>query len=141
MKKVLIFFILLLVTKMSYASVITNFEKPFQATEHAELYENHNLLEVDLVLQHEYYVEDRIFIVPYKFYGESEIYTLGFYVDMSDNLETNIQKNNLRAFYQFSLPENTNTYVTVKNVIPEPLTTMAICFIALLILRPRHHSC
>jgi len=97
-----------------------------------ELYNNEVLkdLKVELKMQHSYRKEN-IFIFPYNFYGESEYYTLGFYVDMDKNIANKDKASDYRILYRNSPA----FYGSRGEVIPEPCTLFLLGFGGIILMR------
>jgi len=84
-----------------------------------ELYYNdvHKDLKIELKMEHSYEKND-IFIFPCEFYGESEYYRLGFYVDMDKNIVNEDNASGYRILYK-----NYTEYQIQNGVyIPDPCT-------------------
>ena len=110
MNKLLIIFVLLFCANFCYADFYDlSFHQP--SLGNTELYANgvYRDLRVDLKMEHSY-VKMGNFIFPCDFQGESELYDLGFYVDMDKNIFDEISATDYRILYK-----NVRT-----NVIPEP---------------------
>lgn len=75
-------------------------EIPHQPLCLTELYQGNNVLWKDLQLTHTYSRQDEIFLFPSNFYGESEIYSLGLFVDLDKNICNDLSANDYRILYQ-----------------------------------------
>lgn len=120
MKKIVLILLLCLCCNYCYAGVKDlSFHQPNLGD--TELYDNNIFkdLKVELKMQHSYQKEN-IFILPYNFYGESEYYTLGFYVDMDRNIANNYMASDYRILYR-----NYPTFYDSRiEAIPEPYTLL-----------------
>jgi len=97
-----------------------------------ELYSNeiYKDLKVELKMEHSY-EKDNIFIFPCNYYGESEYYTLGFYVDMDKNIANEDAASNYRILYK-----NYYSNRCYSNV-PEPCTFILFSIGSLSLLRKK----
>ena len=124
MNKLLILLILFFCVNTCYAnSIDLSFHQPNLGN--VELYSNEIFkdLKVELKMEHSY-KQESIFILPYQFYGESEYYTLGFYVDMDKKIMNEDNASNYRILYKnYYSGEYYNTFS-----IPEPCTLMLLGF-------------
>ena len=105
-----------------------------------ELYSEENLLSPSGIMfdAPKYIRQDKIFIVPYAYNGESELYDVSFYIDLSYPIETEWEKNSYRIRYAFLEDTMIFTHIDISNEIPEPTTCFSLlCFIPLIITRKK----
>jgi hypothetical protein len=91
-------------------------EIPHQPLCLTELYQGNNVLWKDLRLSHSYSRQDEIFLFPDNFYGNSEIYSLGLFVDLDKNICNDLSANDYRILYQ-TVPETDTPSVLILGFI------------------------
>ena len=116
MNKLLTIFILLFCTNFCYADFSDlSFHQP--SLGRTELYDCdvYKDLKIELRLEHSY-VKMGNFIFPCDFQGESELYDLGFYIDMDKNILNGISATNYRILYRNER----------MGIIPEPCSLLLL---------------
>ena len=101
-----IFLFILFLCDISYANLILHQPRGDIQFGNTELISNlGDPLVVDLMLHEKYERQDEIFIMPVDYQGDSELYTLGFFVDWEE-INTDLDANWFRSYYIFkSIPE------------------------------------
>lgn len=114
MKKLFIIVIFLLLASVSVLA--QDFVISHQAKGSVEYYqsERYDDIWVELKMEHSYIRQDMIFLFPCDYYGNSEYYDLGFFVDMDLNIKNDFDANNYRILYQ------NDRVVTI----PEPISIL-----------------
>ena len=86
----------------------------------------------DLRLSNSYEVVDKIYILPCDFQGESELYTLGFYVDWKYDIKNDYEANLWRVLYKYEYSiEDFSENNTIS--VPEPNNLFLMIVIILLL--------
>jgi len=135
-----LFIILMCLFSVSVSAYGDVIDLPYQYDGTIELYEETNLLSpsVGVILSPKYERRDGIFILPYEFYGESELYDVKFYIDIAKPLDTLWDKNSYRVRYSFSKVTKAHPDVTQHQQIPEPTTcVLLLSSIPILVKRKR----
>ena len=100
---------------------------PYQSKETTEIYgeRHYQGIRSDSSLSYHYEKFDEIFILPVDYQGESELYDLGFYVDLDYTINTNWDANCYRIHYWFP-----DRYPNIESIqyqqVPEPCTLLLI---------------
>jgi hypothetical protein len=83
------------------------FTIPYQSQGNVEIYSqrHYNGLFVDLQPKHQYECFDEMWLLPVKYWGESELYNLGFYFDLDKNISSAQAANDYRILYYHVIPE------------------------------------
>ena len=112
---------------------------PYQSKETTEIYgeRHYQGIDSDLSLSYHYKTFDEILILPIEYQGESELYDLGFYVDLDYTIDSNWDANCYRIPYWFpdKLPALSN-YTHTQ--IPEPSSIILFAMSLVLLTRSRH---
>lgn len=129
MKLFIISFMLLATPVMAQDLVI-----PHQSKEITDYYrsERYDDIRVELKLEHSYIRQDKVFLLPCDYYGQSEYYDLGFYVDMDLRIKDNISANDYRILYKNNRDLNNR-----NKIIPEPISLLSFLCLNIFIFRAK----
>jgi len=95
---------------------------------------NEDALYVQLRMMHSYKKEDDIFIFPCEFQEISELYCLGFYVDMDTKIKNAMDAYNYRILYR-GCPAKCS--IVQKHMIPEPVSLLLFFLICFILIRKK----
>jgi len=122
----------LLFPAISFADIII----PHQAKENVEWYsQNYDDIKIELKLDYDYIRQNRVFLFPSNYHGQSEYYDLGFYLDLDLNIKNDYDANVYRILYQ-----NERTFRNKSEIIPEPSSLFILFSLFPFIFLPRKNN-